>query len=413
MTNSIRIERTRNALWGLFAGDALAMPAHWYYSLGNIARDFDGGIAGYVDPPHPHPEAFMVGMTYNPDIETATRLGRPYDILHDHARFYDANYSPLDISLQDRESEHGNAVAPAEQRYHYHHGLNAGQNTLAAHLVRVLMRSIVDEGEYRQDAFLEAFVGYLTGPGINRDPYMEIYVRRWFENWTAGVPAYAAADYQRRTWSIGSHGGLMRPLVLSLLPESDYQAAGMAMEHHNLTHRSENNISALSVLIPLFRALVSGEDAESTVSHFARGVRLPKVTGEELYRHYRDHGGPGGISRREMWRFHTDLDDRVFDPATFNAETAAEDVVRKTFATACYPEHGLPLMLSLAMRHQFDPERSLLANANAGGDNVHRGMILGLLVGAACSVPENLKTGLVDHDAIAEEIERFVAVDNI
>lgn len=37
------------AFWGLFAGDALAMPVHWYYSLDQLKRDF-GRIEGYVKP---------------------------------------------------------------------------------------------------------------------------------------------------------------------------------------------------------------------------------------------------------------------------------------------------------------------------------------------------------------------------
>ena len=70
-SKTIRRQRLRNALWGLFIGDALAMPAHWYYNTGNIVKDFDGGIRAYVDPPHPHPESFMVGMAYHPDLQTA------------------------------------------------------------------------------------------------------------------------------------------------------------------------------------------------------------------------------------------------------------------------------------------------------------------------------------------------------
>ena len=86
-----RRQRLQNALWGLFIADALAMPAHWFYNINNIAKVFNGGIRNYVDPPHPHLESFMVGMGYHPDVETANRLGRSYDILHDHARFYHTN----------------------------------------------------------------------------------------------------------------------------------------------------------------------------------------------------------------------------------------------------------------------------------------------------------------------------------
>ena len=50
-------------------------------------------------------------------------------------------------------------------------------------------------------------------------------------------------------------------------------------------------------------------------------------------------------------------------------------------------------------------------NVNAGGDNVHRGMILGLLVGAANEeISEDLKQGLVDCDELDHEIKNFVKI---
>ncbi len=57
-----RKRRLQNALWGLFIGDALAMPAHWYYDIDNITHVFEGGIRRYESPPHPPIESFMVGM---------------------------------------------------------------------------------------------------------------------------------------------------------------------------------------------------------------------------------------------------------------------------------------------------------------------------------------------------------------
>jgi ADP-ribosyl-[dinitrogen reductase] hydrolase len=82
------------------------MPAHWFYSLKNIEEHFCGGIRGYEAPPHPHPESFMVGMKYHPDVETAMRLGRPYDILHQHTRFYDTSYGSLGIQRRSAGPPH-------------------------------------------------------------------------------------------------------------------------------------------------------------------------------------------------------------------------------------------------------------------------------------------------------------------
>ena len=49
---SILETRLRNALWGFFAGDALAMPTHWYYGgFPQITRDYGPqGIVGYTKP---------------------------------------------------------------------------------------------------------------------------------------------------------------------------------------------------------------------------------------------------------------------------------------------------------------------------------------------------------------------------
>ena len=400
--------RLQNSLWGLFIGDALAMPAHWYYRVENIRQIFDGGIRNYSAPPHPHLESFMVGMAYHPDVEAAKRLGRPFDILHDHARFYHTSYSALAIRSTEREKAHGNAVPGLADRYHYHYGLEAGENTLAAQLVRVLMRSVIRSGRYEPSTFIQDFIAHMTTPGKNRDPYCEIYIRRWFENYSTGLPPYYCAELQRNVWSIGSHGGVIRPLIISMLATSSYQGLGLAIEHQNLTHRSENVTSALGVLVPLLHDLLVGDDPNKTVSDYARHVYPPQVTGKQLFQSYRDHQGPGNIPRRTMWDFHTHLADEPYELDRLITEKSGSEVVNNLFATACYPEHGLPLLLYFLRSHNARVESTLLANANSGGDNVHRGMILGLLVGAAnMEIPVHLKQGLTAFDELQIEIDSF------
>ena len=406
-----RRERIENALWGLFAGDALAMPAHWFYSLDNIQETFSGGVDRYLAAPHPHPESFMVGMSYHPDVAKATRLGRQYDILHEHARFYDTSYSRLTIQTDERESEHGNATPKLEDRYHYHHGLNAGENTTGAQLVRVLLRSVIAAGRYDENRFLTEFVRFLTTSGNNSDPYTEIYLRSWFERYSRGLEPTACAARQRDVWSIGSHGGMIRPLVVAMLAPTPFQAIGFAAEHQALTHRSENVTSALSVAVPILHDLLDGCDPGQTVISGSRSLRVPKVTGEELFRLYREHDGPGNISPDQMWHLHVDFEDGPFNLKCMVEVNTEEDVVLKKFATACYPEHGLPLLLFLLAKHQFDVQSALLANANAGGDNVHRGMIMGILAGAAqVRFPEHLKSGLAEHAELAREISGFAEI---
>ena len=48
--NSLSVnDRKKAALFGLYVGDATAMPVHWMYNLDNLRKDY-GTISGYVKP---------------------------------------------------------------------------------------------------------------------------------------------------------------------------------------------------------------------------------------------------------------------------------------------------------------------------------------------------------------------------
>ncbi len=411
MHNSLktRCQRLCNALWGLFIGDALAMPAHWIYTRGTLPQVFPGGVRDFLDPPHPHPESFMFKMAYDPDVETATRLGRPYDILHRHAHFFESNYEPPGLPPSGRKCKDGRFLPDQEVRYHYHHGLKKGENTQNAHLVRVLMRSVIRDSRYDPENFLQDFIEHMTAPGKNVDPYSEVALRSWFENYSRGLPPQTCAETQRQVWSVGSHGGIIRPLVLSTLAGSPYQGLGLACEHQHLTHRSENVTAALGILVPLLHTLLSGAEPGTTICKAAKRMRLTRTSGKQLNRLYWEHNGPKNIPADEMWQLHTELQQEPFDLERLIREKSDEEVILQLMATSCYPEHGVPLLLYFARRHDLDVTDALLANVNAGGDNVHRGMILGMLLGATNEeIPCHLQQSLADHDELQGEIDAFV-----
>ena len=54
----IENDRQRNCLLGAFIGDALAMPAHWYYDRAALARDY-GRITAFTAPKNPHPDSIL------------------------------------------------------------------------------------------------------------------------------------------------------------------------------------------------------------------------------------------------------------------------------------------------------------------------------------------------------------------
>jgi hypothetical protein len=166
--------------------------------------------------------------------------------------------------------------------------------------------------------------------------------------------------------------------------------------------------SALGVLVPLLQALLAGDEPQPKILDYAHRVHPPQITGERLFALYRDHHGPGNIPKHEMWELHTALADAPYEVDRLVREDSELGVINQLFATACYPEHGLPLLLYFAIAHNMDVESTLIANANAGGDNVHRGMVLGILVGSANKeLPEYLKRGLIAFDELKTEIEAF------
>ena len=83
---------------------------------------------------------------------------------------------------------------------------------------------------------------------------------------------------------------------------------------------------------------------------------------------------------------------------------------------SCYLEQSLPSTLDMLAQFapgaQHDAWPALLANANSGGENVHRGAILGCAMGAAAgdaALPAEMKTGLAAHAELKQEIDAFVA----
>ena len=75
--------RSRGAIYGLYTGDALAMPVHWYYDRAALRRDY-GTVDRFKEPMNPHPDSILWRSMYCPpnergDIlrEQAVYWGRP------------------------------------------------------------------------------------------------------------------------------------------------------------------------------------------------------------------------------------------------------------------------------------------------------------------------------------------------
>ncbi|CEM29580.1 unnamed protein product [Vitrella brassicaformis CCMP3155] len=418
-------DRIRGAPIGMFIADALAMPAHWYYERPNIFKRFGpDGVTAYLPAESPHWESMVDGMTYRGSI----------DILHDKRRFYNREG---EVSGAD---SHGNRlIDPPDKRTHYHDGLQAGQNTHTMASVKVLLDSITERGGYDAEGFIDRWIDFHTTPGRNTDTYLEIYVRRFFENLSEGRPKMQCAEDQKNRWSIGSHTGVVFCVIpflftlmqglertadgrLQLPPAALSRALEVALSHQRLTHVSVNVTSAFTALAPLLVDLLSAPDGlgpdeyRKMLQKNAKAFHLPRITGAELMDRYREANGPFNIPTDEMWKLHTDLKDEPFDLSdTLLASHSPESFIGDIVTSACYTEHGLPAVLFMAAKNAGDGHfaDAVLCNVNVGGDSTGRGAILGAVMGAMVGferIPGWLKDGLDDGKGLIECIADVVEI---
>jgi hypothetical protein len=81
------------------------------------------------------------------------------------------------------------------------------------------------------------------------------------------------------------------------------------------------------------------------------------------------------------------------------------EVVGHTYSPACYISGAWPSILYFAYRYSDDSKKALLANTNVGGDNVHRGFVLGSIVGLIAGEPiDDLYRQLCDAEQLNTEI---------
>lgn len=344
-------DRVSGALWGLFVGDALAMPVHWYYGgPEQIKKDFGAPISSYERAVHPFPDSIM-------QLSNTGGAGRGGDeghvvggaILHDKKPYWQRG-----------------------GQFHYHHTLEPGENTLEASLVRVLMQSIVSTGgRFSANDFRERYISFMTTPGTHNDTYASTCHRMFFQKWMVGADPKDCPDNDGH--NVDTIDGLVLPAVAALAAlaggHGREAATRAAEEALAVTRASEMLKDFVRVIAELLALLLEGSDLTEAAASVTQASY-----GSDLGQAVRSRG--------------------VRDPVV-----------------ACYVGGSFPALLHFAYKYGPDSAKTaLLASANAGGENVHRGEVLGLLLGAAQGRAglEHLEEGLKHSAELADEIKNFV-----
>lgn len=234
---------------------------------------------------------------------------------------------------------------------HYHQFLEAGENTLNFKLAAELYQFVKARGGYDADAWLEHYIKMMLTPGWHRDTYLEEYHRGFFTNHAKGRPP-------RKCGIRDEHiGGLatVPALVAALEGTPRESLRKIVKEHVGLTHAHGDVLRAADTLVRLLDDLSAGESLHGAMR--------------------RDAGDWLSGNKAESWKTQPDT-----------------QVVGMRFSPACYIAEAMPAALYLTWKYHDDFAAGITANAMVGGDNCHRGAVVGSLLGAACGVPERFLT---------------------
>jgi ADP-ribosylglycohydrolase len=139
--------------------------------------------------------------------------------------------------------------------------------------------------------------------------------------------------------------------------------------HVGLTHKDDEVLAAADAFVRiLVDAIPRPEASPRTAAEAAAALR------ESILQHGRDW-----ISAAKL-RSWEGLSDR--------------QLVGGTLSSACYIEEAFPAALALAWRHAGNLAEGVCANAMCGGDNCHRGVVVGGLLGATAPIPAPFLAGL-------------------
>ena len=322
----------RSALLGALVADAVAMPVHWYYDQRALDRDY-GTIDGYREPRSPHPDSILWRSQWTPP-------SAKFDILREQAAHWGTRGVP------------------------YHQFLAAGENTLNFRLAVELYEFVRRHGNEDPERWLDRYVAVMLEPGWHRDTYVEEYHRHFFTNLGAG----------RKPINCGVSdihiGGLVPvPALVAALGPRNPDLRRIVRVHVGLTHKDDEVLAAADAFVRiLVDAIPRPEASPRTAAEAAAALR------ESILEHGRDW-----ISAAKL-RSWEGLSDR--------------QLVGGTLSSACYIEEAFPAALALAWRHAGNLAEGVCANAMCGGDNCHRGAVVGGLLGATAPIPAPFLAGL-------------------
>jgi len=346
-------DRVAGAVIGALVGDALGLGPHWYYDIEEMRRDYGSWITGYTDP-KPH---------------------------------------------------------------RYHAGLKAGKLSQAGIILLMLLRSVVENGQYVEEDFCRRLDEELF-PQLDGKPfggpggYTSQSIR---EAWRRRV-------VQKRSWKeTGGHSDTTeaaeRALVLAARYAKDPAIVAETVGSNCvLTQADEAIVAMTTAYCCVLALLVQGEKLDPMLSdklmRLAKIGELPfhVVTSDNLQPPKPgEHGPPrsGRFSSPDALLTPSYIAEAAVDP-DISIEPAWK--VSIVYGMPCAIYHQLPTAYYLSARFPNDFEHAVLNAINGGGQNQARAILTGALVGAQvglAGIPQRFLDGLEDASELTGLAEKL------
>nr|XP_002128562.1 uncharacterized protein LOC100185653 [Ciona intestinalis] len=381
MTSHVKQEALRLAIKGMFIGDSVAMPVHWYYNVLDIKRDFNGWISKYERPLSDHPSSILRKSNKGGSGRHASDKDHPPPVIGNVIL-----HGKLDAWSENASTSH------------YHQGMAAGQNTLNCHCALQVMRTLSSRG-FDSDTdlikqVLHDYVVFMTTPNSHNDTYAESWHRAFFADWVvANKPTDRDVLFEfakRRS-----------DRMLKQSPDKQLEAVGLFV------------VPLPIILYNIHRPL---DHVVKIAKEFVRITHPVNLIDEHLVRYITVlHSVVRGASLRD--EAEKALKECLGPTAVhminaFDAKIEKSTDVLSTFqrvtdqiGIACYIEGAMTNIYHICRHYYDDFESGILMNVNIGGENCHRGSALGALLGASAgalgkSIPKKWTEALDFNDKI-------------
>ena len=267
--------------------------------------------------------------------------------IHPDSILWRSKYVPRN---KEADILHDQAQYWGQRGVHYHQFLNAGENTLNFILGIQLYRSVVLNESYTPDRWLKTYIDCMHNPNWHRDTYIEEYHRAFFDRLAQGIAAEKCGIEDIHIGGLTPVAFLLAGLN-ALGDRSLEEDLPLVISHLALTHHGQAIASTAEVFVKILHAIASGMLLRDAI---------------ELY------------CSRYVNRAALDTWSQVGD----------REVVGRHLTSACYLPESFTASLYLAWKYHEDFSAGVLANARCGGDNSHRGAVVGALLGAANDIPK-------------------------